>query len=53
MAEVAAFLRVDQNTAIRMVDRLEQHGLLVRARNPSSRRELTISATEKGVGLLK
>jgi flavin reductase (DIM6/NTAB) family NADH-FMN oxidoreductase RutF/DNA-binding MarR family transcriptional regulator len=53
MAEVAAFLRVDQNTAIRMVDRLEQHGLLVRARNPSSRRELMISATEKGVGLLK
>jgi flavin reductase (DIM6/NTAB) family NADH-FMN oxidoreductase RutF/DNA-binding MarR family transcriptional regulator len=53
MAEVAAFLRVDQNTAIRMVDWLEQHGLLNRTRNPSSRRELTISATEKGVRLLK
>lgn len=53
MADVAAFLRVDQNTAMRMVDWLEQHELLRRARNPSSRRELTISATEKGVGLLK
>lgn len=53
MADLAAFLRVDQNTALRMVDRLERHHILRRVRNPSSRREVTISPTEKGVHLLK
>jgi len=53
MAEVAAFLRVDQNTAMRIVDRLEQHGLLTRTRNPASRRELIIAPTEQGGRLLE
>ncbi len=53
MAELASFLRVDQNTATRLVDRLEAQGLLRRARNPSSRRELILSTTDKGSRLLE
>jgi flavin reductase (DIM6/NTAB) family NADH-FMN oxidoreductase RutF/predicted transcriptional regulator len=51
-AEIAVFLQIDQNTATRLIDRLEQHGLVFRTRNRSSRREVTISASEKGVRLL-
>ncbi len=53
MTELASFLRVDQNTATRLVDRLEAQGLLRRMRNPSSRRELILSATDKGSRLLE
>lgn len=53
MAELASFLRVDQNTATRLVDRLEGQGFLRRMRNPSSRRELILSATDKGSRLLE
>jgi len=53
MTELASFLRVDQNTATRLVDRLEGQGLLRRMRNPSSRRELILSATDKGARLLE
>lgn len=53
MAELASFLRVDQNTVTRLVDRLESHDLIRRMRNPSSRRELILLATDKGARLLE
>lgn len=50
---VTSFLRVDQNTAARVIDRLERAGLVSRSRNPSSRREVVISISDEGVRLLE
>lgn len=50
---VTSFLRVDQNTAARVIDRLERAGLVSRLRNPSSRREVVISISDEGVRLLE
>lgn len=52
LSEVAAFLRVDQNTAIKILDRLEANGLIARDRNPNNRRQALISANDKGLQLL-
>lgn len=52
LADVATFLRVDQNTAVRVVDRLESAELVERRRNPSNRRQMLICPTERGRALL-
>lgn len=52
LADVATFLRVDQNTAVRVVDRLEAVDLVQRRRNPSNRRQMLICPTDKGKALL-
>jgi flavin reductase (DIM6/NTAB) family NADH-FMN oxidoreductase RutF/DNA-binding MarR family transcriptional regulator len=52
LGEVASFLRVDQNTAIKILDRLEANNLITRERNPNNRRQALISANNKGLRLL-
>ncbi|MDO8280941.1 MAG: flavin reductase [Burkholderiaceae bacterium] len=53
MTEIAAYLRVDQNTATRLVARLSQAGLLHRAPAASNRREITVSVTPQGARVLQ
>jgi flavin reductase (DIM6/NTAB) family NADH-FMN oxidoreductase RutF/DNA-binding MarR family transcriptional regulator len=52
-AALAAFLRVDQNTAARLVRRLETHGLVARSPGPGGRRETVNTPTDKGIRLLR
>lgn len=48
VVSLAEYLGVNPSTATRMVDRLVTAGLLSRAANPASRRELVVELTEKG-----
>jgi flavin reductase (DIM6/NTAB) family NADH-FMN oxidoreductase RutF/DNA-binding MarR family transcriptional regulator len=52
LPDVAAFLRVDQNTAVRALDKLEALGLLRRKRSAADRRQVLLSVTSKGEQLL-
>ncbi|MFB7418249.1 MarR family winged helix-turn-helix transcriptional regulator [Streptomyces sp. NPDC056210] len=52
LAVMAATLGVNPSTAMRMVDRLEGVGLVVRKPNPSNRREVVLSLTRGGRSLV-
>lgn len=48
MVDIAGLLCVAKSAVTKTVDRLEQHGLLVRQRDPGDRRIVYASVTEKG-----
>lgn len=50
---VAERLCVQHHTAVALVDKLEAHGLLQRARNPADKREVLLSLTPDGELLLR
>jgi flavin reductase (DIM6/NTAB) family NADH-FMN oxidoreductase RutF/predicted transcriptional regulator len=52
LGETAAFLQVNQNAALRIIDRLEANGMVRRERRPIDRRHIVILPTEKGTELL-
>lgn len=52
LSDIATFLRVDQNTAARVTDRLESAGLIERRRNAANRRQMVVAPTAKGQILL-
>jgi flavin reductase (DIM6/NTAB) family NADH-FMN oxidoreductase RutF/DNA-binding IscR family transcriptional regulator len=52
LTETAAFLQVNQNAALRIIDRLESRGLVRRERRQIDRRHTVIVPTKKGVELL-
>jgi 3-hydroxy-9,10-secoandrosta-1,3,5(10)-triene-9,17-dione monooxygenase reductase component len=52
LSDIATFLRVDQNTAVRVTDRLENSGLVERRRNAANRRRMVLAPTESGRKLL-
>lgn len=53
LAALAEFLAVNPSTATRMVDRLVAAELVRREANPASRRELIVSLTEPGAGVVR
>jgi DNA-binding MarR family transcriptional regulator len=52
LAALATTLGVNPSTAMRMVDRLEDAGLVDRRTNPASRREVVLSLTDAGHALV-
>ncbi|EST33362.1 hypothetical protein N566_19440 [Streptomycetaceae bacterium MP113-05] len=52
LSALAAALAVNPSTAMRMADRLEHSGLVVRRPNPASRREVIVGLTEHGARLV-
>jgi DNA-binding MarR family transcriptional regulator len=49
---VADHLRIAPRSATDVVDRLESRGLVSRAPDPADRRAMTVSLTDRGVGVL-
>lgn len=52
LAALADALGVNPSTALRMVDRLEAAGSVTRQANPGNRREVVLSLTDRGRGLV-
>ena len=52
IVSLASTLAVNPSTAMRMVGRLEAGGLVGRRTNPANRREVIVSLTEQGEGLV-
>ncbi len=52
VAEVARFVETDQGAVSRLVDRLEEKGLVRRAAHPASRRQNLLQLTETGAALV-
>jgi DNA-binding MarR family transcriptional regulator len=53
LASLAEQLGVNPSTATRMVDRLVSGGLISRAANPASRRELLVTLTDTGASVVR
>lgn len=53
LATLAGALGVNPSTAMRMVDRLEAGGSVTRQANPGNRREVVLSLTAQGRGLVE
>lgn len=53
MSELAARVGVTNSTATGQVDRLVELGLLARHEDPADRRQVVVSATPHGVGILE
>jgi DNA-binding MarR family transcriptional regulator len=53
LVSLASTLAVNPSTAMRMVGRLEAGGLVDRRPNPANRREVIVSLTEQGGGLVE
>jgi DNA-binding MarR family transcriptional regulator len=52
MAHLAAALDVDPSTASRLCDRLLRKRMIDRQPSPSSRREVTVSISDRGAGIV-
>lgn len=53
IGELAERLQIRHHSAVGLVDRLEDQGLVERIHKSEDRRQVFISLTEKGVGVLK
>ncbi|OGO64043.1 MAG: MarR family transcriptional regulator [Chloroflexi bacterium RBG_19FT_COMBO_47_9] len=53
ISELAERLQTRHHSAVGLVDRLEEQGLVVRFHNSEDRRQVIISLTEKGIRVLK
>ncbi len=53
IGELAERLQIRHHSAVGMVDRLEDQGLVERIHNGADRRQVFIGLTEKGIGVLK
>jgi DNA-binding MarR family transcriptional regulator len=53
IGELAERLQIRHHSAVGLVDRLEQQGLVDRIQNQEDRRQVLIRLTEKGMGVLK
>jgi DNA-binding MarR family transcriptional regulator len=53
IGELAERLQVRHHSAVGLVDRLEEQGLVERIHNSEDRRQVFISLTDKGIGVLK
>jgi len=53
LTKLAEHLAVNPSTATRMVDRLIATGMISREANPASRRELVVSLTDTGSGVVR
>ena len=53
VGEIAGRLQVVHHSAVELVDRLEEQGLVQRRRNPDDRRQVFLSLTSKGERLLR
>lgn len=49
MTEIAEYIHVPLNTATGIINRMEKHGLVVRARSNDDKRVVTIGFSEKGM----
>jgi len=50
MSELSSILEIDNSAITRIVDRLENAGMVQRSLNPKDRRQYLIKITEKGLG---
>lgn len=53
IGELAERLQIRHHSAVGLVDRLEEQGLVNRIHNSEDRRQVFIILTEKGIGVLK
>jgi DNA-binding MarR family transcriptional regulator len=53
IGEVASRLQIVHHSAVELVDRLEEQGLIQRRRNPDDRRQVFLSLTPKGERVLR
>jgi DNA-binding MarR family transcriptional regulator len=53
IVEIADFLQLKHHTAVGLVDRCVAAGLVVRNADPDDRRQVRVTLTDKGAGLLK
>ncbi len=53
IGELAERLQIRHHSAVGMVDRLEEQGLVERIHNGMDRRQVFIRLTDKGIGVLK
>ncbi len=53
VSELAERLQIKHHSAVGLVDRLEEQGLVERISNSVDRRQVFISLTEKGIGVLE
>src|SRR5215470_14094085 len=53
VGRLAERMQLNHNSMVELVDRCEQEGLLQRTRSNSDRRQVTLSITAKGEGLLR
>jgi DNA-binding MarR family transcriptional regulator len=53
VGELAERLQIRHHSAVGLVDRLEEQGLVERTPNDEDRRQVFIGLTEKGVGVLR
>jgi DNA-binding MarR family transcriptional regulator len=53
IGELAERLQVRHHSAVGLIDRLEEHGLVERLQNTDDRRRVFIGLSEKGFGVLK
>jgi DNA-binding MarR family transcriptional regulator len=53
IGEVASRLQIVHHSAVELVDRLEEQGLIQRRRNPDDRRQVFLSLTQKGERVLR
>jgi DNA-binding MarR family transcriptional regulator len=52
ITELAESLQIRHHAAVGLVDRCERAGLVVRAQDPIDRRQVRVSLTDKGEGIL-
>ena len=53
IGEIASRLQIVHHSAVELVDRLEEQGLVQRRRNPDDRRQVFLSLTQKGERVLR
>jgi DNA-binding MarR family transcriptional regulator len=53
IGEIASRLQVVHHSAVELVDRLEEQGMVQRRRNPEDRRQVFLSLTPKGERILR
>ena len=53
IGEIASRLQIVHHSAVELVDRLEEEGLVQRRRNPDDRRQVFLSLTQKGERVLR
>lgn len=51
--DLAEFMKKDKSAILRIIDLMENRGLLLRVNDPSDRRKKIITVTEKGLALLE
>ena len=53
IGEIASRLQIVHHSAVELVDRLEEQGMVQRRRNPDDRRQVFLSLTQKGERVLR